>query len=53
MSFFDSSKPITYREWDVDPKPTIPGVGRNKDRLVSGSDVTFWQTKDHYRTLKK
>jgi len=51
--FDKKGQPITYREWDVDPKPTTPGVCRNKDRLVSGSDGTFWKTKDHYKTFKK
>lgn len=38
---------------DVDPKPTIPGVKRNKDRIVSDSDGTYWKTRDHYKTFKK
>jgi hypothetical protein len=42
-------KPITYREWDVDPK--VPGVPRNADRIVTGSDGKVYYTNDHYTTF--
>ncbi|MDB5311728.1 MAG: guanine-specific ribonuclease [Gemmataceae bacterium] len=44
-------KPITYREWDVDPK--VPGVNRGPERLVTGSDGSAYYTPDHYRTFRK
>ena len=28
--------PITYREWDVNP--AISGIGRDGERIVTGSD---------------
>jgi guanyl-specific ribonuclease Sa len=43
--------PITYREWDVNPKR--PGVNRGAERLVTGSDGSAYYTADHYRTFTK
>lgn len=37
-----------YKEWDVDPKPTIPGAGRNSERIVTGQGGEAWYTPDHY-----
>ena len=39
-------KPITYREWDVNPHQ--PGVNRGSERMVTGSDGRKWYTDDHY-----
>jgi guanyl-specific ribonuclease Sa len=44
-------RPITYREWDVNPK--VPGVNRGAERLVTGSDGSAYSTSDHYRTFSK
>ena len=41
--------PITYKEWDVNPK--IQGQNRGDERLVTGSDGSAWKTTDHYRTF--
>lgn len=51
--FDKKGQPITYREWDVDPKPTTPGVSRNKDRLVSGSLEYFGRQKIITKHLRK
>jgi guanyl-specific ribonuclease Sa/uncharacterized protein YukE len=44
-----SGRPISYREWDVDPKQT--GIPRNLDRLVTGNDGSAWYTSNHYMTF--
>ncbi|MGQ4597371.1 ribonuclease domain-containing protein [Nocardia sp. R6R-6] len=44
-------KPITYREWDVNPKQ--PGRSRDAERIVTGSDSSAWYTSDHYRTFTR
>ena len=49
--FDKNGNAINYREWDVDPK--VPGTRRNADRVVSGSDGSFWKTTDHYKTFEK
>jgi guanyl-specific ribonuclease Sa/PPE-repeat protein len=46
-----SGKPITYQEWDVDPK--APGIGRGGERIVTGSDGSAWYTTDHYQTFHR
>ncbi len=38
-------KPVTYREWDVNP---YTGANRGTERLVTGSDGSAWYTNDHY-----
>jgi guanyl-specific ribonuclease Sa len=44
-------RPITYQEWDVNPK--VAGVNRGAERLVTGSDGSAYYTSDHYRTFTK
>ncbi|MGH3564351.1 MAG: ribonuclease domain-containing protein [Mycobacterium sp.] len=44
-----SGNPITYQEWDVNPK--VPGQGRGGERIVTGSDGSAWYTPDHYGTF--
>ena len=46
-----NGKPITYREWDVNPSQ--PGVNRGAERLVTGSDGSAWYTSDHYQTFTR
>ncbi|WP_174187700.1 ribonuclease domain-containing protein [Nocardia barduliensis] len=46
-----SGKPITYQEWDVNPKQ--PGRSRDAERIVTGSDGTAWYTGDHYKTFTR
>lgn len=41
--------PITYQEWDVNPK--IQGQNRGTERIVTGSDQRSWYTNDHYQTF--
>ncbi|MFW0794183.1 ribonuclease domain-containing protein [Gordonia sp. CPCC 205515] len=41
--------PITYREWDVNPKQ--PGQSRDAERIVTGSDGSAWYTDDHYQSF--
>ena len=44
---FDSSgNKITYREFDVNNK--IPGVKRDAERFLYGSDGTIYYTNEHY-----
>lgn len=45
------NKPITYQEWDVNPK--VRNVNRGAERLVTGSDGKAYYTDDHYRTFKE
>lgn len=44
-----NGNPITYKEWDVNPK--IKGQDRGLERLVTGSDGSAWKTTDHYKTF--
>jgi guanyl-specific ribonuclease Sa len=46
-----SGQPITYHEWDVNPKHE--GVNRGAERLITGSDGSAYYTADHYRTFRK
>jgi RHS repeat-associated protein len=43
--------PITYREWDVNPR--TPGVNRGAERVVTGSDGNSYYTNDHYQTFTR
>ncbi|WP_067646517.1 ribonuclease domain-containing protein [Nocardia harenae] len=44
-------KPVTYREWDVNPKQR--NRNRDAERIVTGSDGTAWYTGDHYATFTR
>jgi guanyl-specific ribonuclease Sa len=44
-----AGKPITYREWDVNPYQK--GVNRGAERVVTGSDGKSYYTNDHYGTF--
>ena len=44
-----NGSPITYTEYDVNP--FVPGVGRGIERVVGGSDGSWWYTNDHYLTF--
>ncbi|MGV9709291.1 ribonuclease domain-containing protein [Gordonia sp. NPDC003424] len=44
-----NGSPITYREWDVNPKK--PGKSRDAERIVTGSDGSAWYTDDHYQSF--
>lgn len=46
-----SGKPITYQEWDVNPR--APGQDRDTERIVTGSDGSAWYTTDHYDTFHR
>nr|WP_264072734.1 ribonuclease domain-containing protein [Mycobacterium palustre] len=46
-----SGKPITYQEWDVNPR--VPGQVRDDERIVTGSDGSAWYTSDHYGTFRR
>lgn len=46
-----SQRKIQYREWDVHPKQ--PGKNRGAERLVTGSDLSAYFTKDHYNNFIK
>ena len=39
----------TYAEYDIHPK--VPGVPRDAQRIVIGSDGSAWYTADHYTTF--
>jgi guanyl-specific ribonuclease Sa len=41
--------PITYREYDVNPR--TPGVNRGSERVVIGSDGRAYYTNNHYSTF--
>ena len=43
-----AGRPVTYTEYDVNPK--INGVNRGPQRLVTGSDGAAYCTGDHYLT---
>lgn len=40
---------LDYREWDVNPKGR--GMGRDAQRIVTGSDGSAWYTADHYASF--
>ena len=46
-----NGNPITYREWDTNPR--TPGVNRGAERVVTGSDGSSYYTDDHYQTFTK
>jgi guanyl-specific ribonuclease Sa len=46
-----SGKPITYQEWDVNPR--VPDDGRDAERIITGSDGSAWYTTDHYQTFHR
>ncbi|WP_433195250.1 ribonuclease domain-containing protein [Nocardia sp. CA-107356] len=46
-----AGKPITYQEWDVNPKQ--PNRSRDAERIVTGSDGSAWYTGDHYETFTR
>ncbi|KQY07933.1 hypothetical protein ASD37_08120 [Mycobacterium sp. Root135] len=46
-----SGSPIAYREYDR--APYTPGVPRNSDRIVMGTDGSRYFTSDHYKTFTK
>jgi guanyl-specific ribonuclease Sa len=46
-----SGRPITYQEWDVNPK--APGQGRDSQRIVTGSDGSAWYTDGHYGSFRR
>jgi guanyl-specific ribonuclease Sa len=46
-----SGSPITYKEYDT--HPYTPGVTRDGDRIVIGSDGSRYFTNDHYTTFTK
>lgn len=46
-----SGMPITYQEWDVNPR--APDAGRDAERIITGSDGSAWYTTDHYRTFHR
>lgn len=44
-----NGNPITYQEWDVNPK--VEGQNRGTERILTGSDSRSWYTNDHYKTF--
>ena len=46
-----NGNPITYQEWDVNPK--IQGQNRGTERILTGSDGRAWYTNDHYQSFKE
>jgi guanyl-specific ribonuclease Sa len=44
-----AGKPITYKEYDVNPFK--PGVNRGAERVVVGSDGKAYYTDNHYTTF--
>ena len=44
-----TGQPISYKEWDVNPR--VKGVDRGRERLVTGSDGSAYYTDDHYATF--
>jgi guanyl-specific ribonuclease Sa len=46
-----SGEPITYQEWDVNPR--VSGQDRDAQRIVTGSDGSAWYTTDHYQTFHR
>ncbi|MBB5914755.1 guanyl-specific ribonuclease Sa [Nocardia transvalensis] len=52
LSKTDSAgKPVTYKEWDVNPKKR--GQTRDAERIVTGSDGSAYYTGDHYKTFTR
>lgn len=49
--FDENNNPITYQEWDVNPK--IQGQNRGTERILTGSDGRAWYTNDHYQSFKE
>lgn len=49
--FDDNGNPITYQEWDVNPK--VEGQNRGTERILTGSDGRAWYTDDHYQSFKE
>lgn len=49
--FDDNDNPITYQEWDVNPK--VQGQNRGTERILTGSDGRAWYTNDHYQSFKE
>jgi guanyl-specific ribonuclease Sa len=45
-----NGKPITYKEYDINPEPKH-GSDRGKERMVIGSDGKAYYTRDHYKTF--
>ena len=41
-----SGNPISYKEYDINPK--IKGVNRGNERIVVGSDGKSYYTSNHY-----
>ncbi len=46
-----SGNAITYKEFDVNNK--LPGLARDSERFVRGSDGSVYYTNDHYRSFIK
>lgn len=46
-----SGRPITYQEWDVNPR--VPSQDRDAERIITGSDGSAWYTTDHYHTFHR
>ncbi|WP_433727454.1 ribonuclease domain-containing protein [Nocardia sp. CA-129566] len=46
-----AGKPISYQEWDVNPKQR--NRSRDAERIVTGSDGSAWYTGDHYETFTR
>jgi guanyl-specific ribonuclease Sa len=46
-----SGRPITYQEWDLNPK--VPGGARDAERIVTGSDGSAWYTDRHYGSFRR
>lgn len=46
-----AGNPVTYQEWDVNPKQR--NRSRDAERIVTGSDGSAWYTGDHYDTFTR
>jgi RHS repeat-associated protein len=46
-----NGNPITYKEYDINPK--VEGKNRGTERVVIGSDNKSYYTDDHYKTFKE
>lgn len=49
--FTPENKPVSYREWDVNPK--IEHQNRGTERLITGNDQSAWYTANHYQSFTK
>ncbi len=49
--FNTKNKPVSYREWDVNPK--IEHRNRGTERLITGNDRSAWYTANHYKSFTK